>query len=40
MLGEEFEDEVKIFIKSARESGSVVNTETIMGTARRVVING
>ena len=39
LLGEELEDEVKVFIKSASESGSVVNTETVMGTARGVVIN-
>ena len=39
LLGEELEDEVKVFIKCARESGSVMNTETVMGTARGVVIS-
>ena len=39
LLGEELKDEVKIFIKSAHESESVVNTETVMGTARGVVIS-
>ena len=39
LLGEELEDEVKVFIKSTRESGSIVNTETVMGTARGVVIS-
>ena len=39
LLGEQLEDEVKVFINSAHESGSVVNTETVMGTARGVVIS-
>lgn len=39
LLGEELEDEVKLFIKSTHESGSVVNTETVMGTARGVIIS-
>ena len=39
LLEEELEDEVKVFIKSKRESGSVVNTKTVMGTARGVVIS-
>ena len=38
LLEEELEDEVKVFIKSACESGFVVNTETVMGTASGVVI--
>ena len=39
LLGEELEDEVKLFIKSARENGAIVNTETVMCTAREVVIS-
>ena len=39
LLGDELEQEVKIFIKAARERGTVVNTETVMGTARGVVIS-
>ena len=39
LLGEELEDEVKLFIQSAHENGAVVNTETVMGTARGVVLS-
>ena len=39
LLGDELETEVKLFIRAARERGSVVNTETVMGTARGVVIS-
>ena len=39
LLLEELEDEVKVFIKFTCESGSIVNTETVMGTARGVVIS-
>ena len=34
LLGDELEQEVTIFIKAARERVTVVNTETVMGTAR------
>ena len=39
LLGEELEDEVKSFIKIAREKGTIVNTHTVMATARSVVIS-
>ena len=39
LLGDELEEQVKLFIKVARERGTVVNTETVMGTARGVVIS-
>jgi len=33
LLGEELEEEVKLFIKFSCADGTVVNTETVMGTA-------
>ena len=39
LIGEELEEEVKLFIKASRAEGTVVNTETVMGTARGVVIS-
>jgi len=39
LLGGELEEEVKLFIKAARESGTVVNTRTVMAAARGVVIS-
>ena len=39
LLGEELEDEVKSFIKVACEKGTIVNTHTIVATARGVVIS-
>jgi len=39
LLGEELEEEVKLFVKASRAEGTVVNTETVMGTATGVVIS-
>ena len=39
LLGEELEDEVKSFIKVAHGKGTIVNTHTVMATARDVVIS-
>ena len=39
LIGEELEEEVKLFIKASHAEGTVVNTETVMGTARGVVIS-
>ena len=39
LLGEEMEAEVKSFIKVAREKGTIVNSHTVIATARGVVIS-
>ena len=39
LLGEGMEAEVKSFIKVAREKGTIVNSHTVMATARGVVIS-
>ena len=39
LLGEQLEDEVKSFIKVASEKGTIVNTHTVIATARGVVIS-
>jgi len=39
LIGEKWEDEVKLFVKLQRDKGSVVNTETVMATAVGVVIS-
>ena len=39
LIGEELEEEMKLFIKASHAKGTVVNTETVMNTARDVVIS-
>jgi len=39
LLGGELEEEVKLFIKAARKSGTIVNTRTVMATSRGVIIS-
>jgi len=39
LQGEELEEEVKLFIKAACADRTVVNTHTVMGTAKSVVIS-
>lgn len=39
LLREELEEEVKLFITASRADGTVVNTETVVGTAKSVVIS-
>ena len=39
LLGEKWEDEVKSFVKVQRDKGTVVNTATVMATARGVVVS-
>ena len=39
LLGEEMEAEVKSFIKVAREKGTIVNSHTVIATARGVIIS-
>jgi len=34
LLGGELKEELKLFIKAAHKSGTVVNTRTVMATAR------
>ena len=39
LLGDKWEDEFKSFVKVQRDKGTVVNTETVMATARGVVVS-
>lgn len=39
LFGDKWEDEVKSFVKAQRDKGTVVNTETVMATARGVVVS-